>query len=287
MSNDRSLSQRILESYDALPRGERRLADLLLENGAAIRHDTATRLATSAGVSKATAARFFKRLGFPSFKQAQREARAKAVAPKPSRLGRRGGLAIPNEISLSTHLESEIRNLVHTVEQQRADEFAEAIRLLAKGDKLWVVGFGDNYPLAHFARALLIKLRSDIRMIPIGGFSVPEEFASIASSDVMLAFGIGRRTMTLRNIISSGARAGAKVILVTDQVGSGDASNCSVILSARTNSTSMFESMTATVSLLTYLCTSLTKLIGNRAIDRLKFIDNIHAEWGELIDSDR
>ena len=152
---------------------------------------------------------------------------------------------------------------------------------------MWVVGFGDNYPLAHFARALLIKLRSDIRMIPIGGFSVPEEFASIASRDVMLAFGVGRRTMTLRNIISSASRAGAKVILVTDQVGSGDASNCSVILSTRTNSSSMFESMTATVSLLTYLCTALTKRIGNRAIGRLKFIDNIHTEWGELLETDR
>jgi DNA-binding MurR/RpiR family transcriptional regulator len=154
------------------------------------------------------------------------------------------------------------------VEQQRSDEFDETIRLLARGDKLWVIGFGDNYPLAHFARSLLIKLRSDIRMIPIGGFSVPEEFASITSSDVMLAFGIGRRTRSLRNIIGSASRAGAKVVLVTDHVGSGDASTCSVILRSRTTGAAIFDSMTATVSLLTYLCAALAERIGEGGIDR-------------------
>jgi DNA-binding MurR/RpiR family transcriptional regulator len=287
MSNSRSFFQRILEHYDAMPRGERRLADLLLEDGAKIRHDTATSLAAGAGVSKATTARFFKRLGYPSFKVAQREAREKKAVPlAPPRPGRRGKIAIQDQISVSTHLESEIHNLVHTVEQQRSDEFDETIHLLARGDKLWVIGFGDNYPLAHFARSLLIKLRSDIRMIPIGGFSVPEEFASITSSDVMLAFGIGRRTRSLRNIIGSASRAGAKVVLVTDHVGSGDASTCSVILRSRTTGASIFDSMTATVSLLTYLCAALAERIGEGGIDRLRFIDSIHAEWGDLLEPD-
>jgi acetylornithine deacetylase/succinyl-diaminopimelate desuccinylase-like protein len=40
MVGHRPLSQRILDLYDSMPRGERRLADLLLENNALIRHDT-------------------------------------------------------------------------------------------------------------------------------------------------------------------------------------------------------------------------------------------------------
>jgi DNA-binding MurR/RpiR family transcriptional regulator len=287
MSSGRPLSQRILALYDSMPRGERRLADLLLENGSAMRHDTATSLAATAGVSKATAARFFKRLGYPSFKVAQREAREKSVPLVPPRPGQRNDPSHAGEGGLGHHLETEIRNLVATIEQQRSDEIGEAIRLLARGDKLWVVGFGDNYPLAHFARALLIKLRSDIRMIPIGGFSVPEEFASIASSDVMLAFGVGRRSRSLRNVLGSASRAGAKVVLVTDHVGSGDAAHCTVILRARTVGASMFDSMTSTVSLLSYICASLATRIGDRAIDRLRFIENIHAEWGDLLDPER
>jgi DNA-binding MurR/RpiR family transcriptional regulator len=286
MSSGRPLSQRILALYDSMPRGERRLADLLLENGSAMRHDTATSLAATAGVSKATAARFFKRLGYPSFKVAQREAREKSVPLVPPRPGQRSDPSHAGEGGLGHHLETEIRNLVATIEQQRSDEIGEAIRLLARGDKLWVVGFGDNYPLAHFARALLIKLRSDIRMIPIGGFSVPEEFASISSSDTMLAFGLGRRTRSLRNIVHSAVRGGAGLVFVTDQAGGLKDPGAGVTLRCRTMSASVFDSMTAPVSLLTYLCSALAARLGESAIERLRVIDNIHEEWGELVASE-
>lgn len=48
----------------------------------------------------------------------------------------------------------------------------------------------------------------------------------------------------------------------------------------------MFDSMISTVSLLTYVCTSLAGRIGSRAIDRLRFIDSIHTEWGDLLETD-
>ncbi|MFK8082460.1 MAG: hypothetical protein AB8B97_19410 [Granulosicoccus sp.] len=75
--------------------------------------------------------------------------------------------------SLADHLQNDVQNLLHSIEAVRPDELADAALHLARADKIWVVGFGENYPLAHFARALLIRIKPDIRMIPIGGFSVP------------------------------------------------------------------------------------------------------------------
>ncbi|MGR3781765.1 MAG: MurR/RpiR family transcriptional regulator, partial [Albimonas sp.] len=75
------IGQRILAAYDDMPRGERRLADLLLEDLGALRHENAGSLAERAGVSKATAARLFRRLGYAGYKAAQREARAGTQAP--------------------------------------------------------------------------------------------------------------------------------------------------------------------------------------------------------------
>jgi DNA-binding MurR/RpiR family transcriptional regulator len=69
--DDRTLSQRILDSYDDLTRRERRLADLLIEDGNTVALKSATDISTEAGVSKATTARFFRRLGYPSFRAAR------------------------------------------------------------------------------------------------------------------------------------------------------------------------------------------------------------------------
>lgn len=278
-----ALPQRILDHYNDMPRGERRLADVLLENSTSILDNSATQLAGQAGVSKATATRFFKRLGYPSFKAAQRTARELGVDAQPIEYGRRIGGSVARPLDLSQHLQSEVQNLVRTIEQQRSDDLARAVRLLARADKLWVVGFGDNYPLAHFARALLIKVRPDVRMIPIGGFSVPEEFASITASDAMLALGVGRRTRALRNVVASARQVRAKLVYLTDAAGPSDAGTDGVTLRCRIIGPALFDSPTTAVSLIGYLCSSLASLLGETTVNRLRVIDSIHQEWGELV----
>ncbi|WP_108660314.1 MurR/RpiR family transcriptional regulator [Acuticoccus kandeliae] len=282
MNDTRPLGQRLLEAYDEIPRAERKLADLLLESGGTLRHESATDLAQRAGVSKATAARLFQRLGYLGFKDAQKGAPKErpSAAPKAAEEGQR------DQFSLSTHLDAEVRNLIKTIELQRSDELSRAIRMLAQGEKLWVVGFGDDYPLAHFARALVIKIRPDVRMIPIGGFSVPEEFASISSSDTMLAFGVGRRSRALSNVLRSAMQAGTHVILITDALSGRDKSSANVILRCRSLGPTLFPSNTAAVSLVTYLCAALAGRIGYAAIERLRQIEEIHTAWRDPSDPD-
>ncbi|GEO42883.1 hypothetical protein SAE02_70310 [Skermanella aerolata] len=278
------LPQRILETYDDLTRSERRLADLLLENADALVLYSASMLSVRAGISKATTARFFQRLGYPSFKSAQKEARKPAAPASPETV--RIGRFASSKADLGDHLASDMQNLVRSVEQLRSDEIAQAVNLLARAEKLWVVGFGDNYALAHFARALLIRVKPDIRMVPIGGFSVPEEFASIRSTDAMLALGIGRRTRSLRSIMASAMRADAQVLLVTDQATRAATEVATVTLRCRTKGSGVFDSVVAPVSLLTYLCSTLALRIGQSAIDRLQFIERIHEEWGDILSGD-
>ena len=286
MESSSRLPQRILHFYDDMPRRERRLADLLLEEPRAIVEQSATQLAKRADVSKATAARFFRRLGYPNFKTAQKAAREEGIDPQPVEFGARMRRLAGHDVDLSLHLQSEVQNLVRTVEQQRADDLGRAVRLLARAEKLWVVGFGDNYPLAHFARALLIKIRPDIRMIPIGGFSVPEEFASISASDGMLVFGLSRPNRSLRNIVRSAGKAGAKIVLVTDYSGQSLPKVDAVMLRCRTVGATVFDSLTAAVSLMTYLCSGLAAHLGESSIERLRCIEDIHREWGDGIGAD-
>ncbi|MEM8915127.1 MAG: MurR/RpiR family transcriptional regulator [Pseudomonadota bacterium] len=278
---DASLSERILESFDEFTRSERTLAEQFLEDPDIIALNTAEEISAKAGVSKATTARFFKRLGYPSFKTAQRLARAGRSQPDSNKrdfsepLQRTSGRS-----ELADHLAVDVQNLIRTVEAIRSDDLTSAVDHIAKAEKIWVVGFGDNYPLAHFARAQLIKVKSDIRMIPIGGFSVPEEFASIQSTDALIALGVGRRTQSLKSIMQSAVLAGAQVIFITDQVSTGAAETAPVILRCRTQGLSLFESVAAPVSIITYLCMAVTRRLGRTAIDRLRYIESIHDEWG-------
>jgi DNA-binding MurR/RpiR family transcriptional regulator len=276
------LSERILECFDDLTKSERFLADHFLENPDSLVLHTAAEISAQAQVSKATTARFFKRLGFPSFKTAQRMARVfrddsryqKRVYSEPIPYqGGRGDLA--------DHLASDVQNLIRTIEAIRSDDLKTAVTDLSRAEKIWVVGFGDNYPLAHFARAQLIKVKPDIRVIPLGGFSVPEEFASIRASDSVLALAIGRRTRMLRSILQSARLADAKTISITDLASSGSPELADVTLRCRTSGLTYFDSLASPVSLITYLCMAVAERLGQNAVERLRYIDSIHSDWGE------
>jgi DNA-binding MurR/RpiR family transcriptional regulator len=277
------IAQRIVDEYDDLTRSERRLADLVLQSPDLLAQDGASGLASRAGVSKATAARFFRRLGYAGARAAQAETRRNL---EPSASARWSDRFRRPRVGQAQHLTSEVQNLVRSIEQIRSDELAQAVQALARAEKIWVVGFGDNYPLAHFARALLIRVRPDIRMIPIGGFSVPEEFASIRDTDAVLALGVGRRTRSLRSIMRSSLRAGAHVTLVTDQVAPVAPETAHVALRCRTRGAGVFDSVVAPVSVITFLCSSMALRIGEPALVRLDYIAQIHAEWGDLLSED-
>lgn len=277
-----TLSQRIVEAYDDLTRSERRIADVLLEAPERVLSDSIEALGLRVGASRATTARFLRRLGYGGMREAQADARRGASAGGPDWSAR----FTPPRTGPAAHLTSELQNLSRSIEQIRSDELDRAIRAMARSEKLWVVGFGDNYPLAHFARALLIRVKPDIRMIPIGGFPVPEEFASISDGDAVLALGVGRRTRSLRSVMRSARRAGAQVTLITDQAAPVSPEVADVALRCRTRGAGVFDSIVAPVSVLTYLCSSMALRIGEPALTRLEYISRIHADWDDLLDGD-
>jgi len=118
-------------------------------------------------------------------------------------------------------------------------------------------------------------------MIPLGGFSVPEEFASIQATDAVLALAIGRRARTLRLIMQSARLADAKTISISDLANSGNPELAEVTLRCRTSGLTYFDSLASPVSVITYLCMAVAERIGQNAVERLKYIDAIHSEWGD------
>ncbi|MFO1350259.1 MAG: MurR/RpiR family transcriptional regulator [Gammaproteobacteria bacterium] len=276
-----TLSHKILDLYDQFPRGERRLADLILRQSGDLSRHTASELSSESGVSKATVARFFQRLGYLNYRQARAQTRTDSVpqsAPA-TRLEHASNAQIIST-DLNLHLSSDVQNLRHTFETIHPDDLRAVIDTLAAAAKIWVVGFDDDYALAHFARSLLIRIKPDIRMLPLGGFSVPEEFASITSQDAILGFGIRRRTPSLMRIARSGYEAGARIILVTDEA-AGKPDLDILCLRCRTRGAFLFESLSAPFSLMTYICSSVASLIGEPAVERLHRIESIHDRWGD------
>ena len=107
----RSLQSRIRACYETLPSSERSVADLLLEFPGDIALCSATELASRAEASNAAVSRLIQRLGYASYREAQREVRNGQEAGHPLYLNNSLVRPADHGDSLDEHLAQDLKNL--------------------------------------------------------------------------------------------------------------------------------------------------------------------------------
>jgi len=106
------LTLAIQEHFEQLSPSERKLAKLLLDRADDMLTFSATELAAMADVSKATAARLFRSLGYADFNEVRLQAREERNLAPPFQAPRPAGAAAPvRSHSISAHLQTESESL--------------------------------------------------------------------------------------------------------------------------------------------------------------------------------
>jgi len=274
-----SLVSRIRTSYSALPIGERKLAELILEMRGDLAAYSATELASRAGVSKATGARLVRRLGYADFHQMRREARNNAQNGSPlAEMANSEGL----EATLAEHLGHDIACLTRTVETIRSDHAQSAVNILSQARRVTVIGFRNSYPLAFYARELLIQVRPRVRLLPVSGQSPSEELSDLSRNDAILAFGFRRRPPVLGNILSVAASVTARTVLIGDASLGDIGKSVDVVFRCFSRGVRLFDSYVAAMGLVNYLGSSVAVALGKPAQERLRRIETLHAQFRDL-----
>ncbi len=273
------LAQTIRDNYHRLPAGERKIADILLEMQGELAAYSATELAGRAGVSKATATRLVRRLGFDDFQQMRNRARettrkGSPLAALPDIAGKSG--------NLGSHLAHDIACLSHTLDGISSDQVARAIDILAAADRIWVVGFRNSHVLALYARELLVQVKPDVRLLPAPGQTVAEELSALSSGDAVLMLGFRRRPPILAKILQAAASAKARVVLIGDPSLGGIDRAADVTFRCLSRGSSLFDSYVAAMSLINYVCAEVALALGDTAQKRLRLTEQLHDDFGEL-----
>lgn len=273
-----ALDGRILNVYESLTPQERRLADVLLEHQRELAGYSASELARKAGVSKATAARLFKRLGYANYEEAKRQARKHRLWGSP--LGLLDDLsafdaAQPNVMG---HLQNEIANLSRTYQSLRSEDLDNATDILASAERIWLVGFRGNHPLAEIAAFWLKHIRPDISFVPSSWVTFAEDTIDLSERDAVLAIGFRRRSRIFRALLEHAANCGAKIILVTDLSASSTAKFADIVLRCHSRPSYLFDSYAAAISILNYLVSNMALRQETKTRTRLRRIEDLHEQ---------
>lgn len=276
------LDARLLKVYDQLSATDRRLADVVIARKKDLLAYSATELAGLAGASKASAARFFQRLGYAGFSDFRQQVRAQVSQQSPlARIGRTP--ARPSEsASLQAHVQNDVARLDSLLDGLTQDVLEQALELLVRARRVWIVGYRNGCMTAFYASALLSQVRHDVNLLNELSGREAEILADLNDKDVLLAVDFRRRTSRLPRIVAAARSTGARVLLLTDTPLSALASQAAAILHCPSQTEQVFDSYVSAVSLMNYLATSMAARTRKQARARMSRIESLHAALGDL-----
>ena len=273
------LSLRIQERYDRLSPAEQKLARLILERKDDILTYSATEMAELAQVSKATAARLFRSLGYADFNEVREQSREERNRTEPYRYSIASQTERQFGKSIGAHLDLEIANLTRTFEEMSSDRLQLAAGLIREAPKVWFLGLGPEEGIARLGRLLMSRLRHDVMQIGLHQASWAEDLAMMGPRDALVAISLKPRPRLLRPILEYSRTTRVNIIMVTDQISLLWAQKyASVVLPCHVASHGVGPSYTAMASAVRLLSVAFAERAGERAAERLELIAEIHEE---------
>lgn len=274
---------RIQERYSRLTSGEQKLAQLVLDRQDDILTHSATEIAEMAGVSKATAARFFQHLGYADFNEVKLQAREERNRTEPYDYSVTKSEQVAMGRTIGAHLELELRNLTKTFEEMRSDKVREAAELIAAAPRVWVLGMGVEEGFARYARLLFSRLRHSVMILGINQGSWAEDLAMTGPKDVMLLITLPPHQAVLKPILSYAQTSRLNVITITDRNSMLEAQRYSkVVLPCHVASFGLGASHTAVSSAIRLLALTYAAHAGKSAQQRADIVASIHDELGDM-----
>ncbi len=274
-----TVSARIRGSMPALSPSERKVARSLLANYPVAGLETVAELAARSTVSPPTVVRFVSKLGFSGHSAFQKALMREVHENLGSPLEQYEKTTHQPARDFLGQLSSAFTKVVtDTFDELPQGEFDAAVELLADDRRrIHVLGGRFSHVLADYLGLHLELLRGDVSQVPIDEVSRLSTVASSSKTDVLIAFDFRRYDPDTVRFAQLMADQRCSVILVTDAWLSPAASIASVVLPARVESPSPFDSLVASLAVVESLVAAVAGRYGEAGRTRLETIERLRS----------
>lgn len=281
MEQSGSLFSRINSQYNSMSKGQKRLANFIMNHYDQAVFMTAAKLGKQVDVSESTTVRFAVLLGyegFPQFHNALQEhvmTKLNSVQRMEVSFGR-----IEQTRILDTVLQSDIDKIKMTLEQTDREAFSRAVDMILEAEHIYIVGIRSCAPLAGFLSYYMNQILPNVRLVGAGSYSeLFEEIIRINEKDVIIGISFPRYSQRTLKAMEFAGNQKAKVITITDSVHSpmNQHSTCNLI--ARSDMASIVDSLVAPLSLINALLVALCMKSQNEVLHTLETMERIWDEY--------
>lgn len=276
-AGDLTIAERIRDEMHRFTPTERKAGHVLLANYPVAGLETVAEFARRATVSAPTILRFIARLGFSSYPDFQRALREELDKQSQSPLAKSKYAPDRAEVGpLERFRDTLADNLRETFRHLPAGEFEALVDLLSDHRRtIAVVGGRFSDVLARHLAVHLRVIRGGVTHMGEQPATWPDRLIDMGQRDVLVLFDIRRYQEDLLALAEAAARRGIAVVLFTDQWLSPVARHARIIISARVQVPSRWDSMTGMLGLVEALLAAITERGWDETSRRIAAIDGL------------
>lgn len=277
----RDLLKTIEEKMPTFSKGQRAIANYILEHYEKAAYLTASKLGSFVNVSESTVVRFANELGFDGYPELQR-ALQEMIRTKLTSLQR---IEVANDLIgdgdlLTKVLMSDVDKIRHTLENIDADAFNEAVDKIIGARTIYIMGVRSSSMLAGFMDYSFRLMFDNVKLIQTtSGSELFEQIMQIGREDVMIAISFPRYSKRIINAVDFASSAGANVISLTDSEFSPIAEHADQLLVAETDMAAFVDSLAAALSVIDAIVIAVSRKKQDELSERFARLEKIWDEY--------
>lgn len=259
MNKHSDLLKRINNLYSTFSKGQKKIADYLVENYDKAAFMTASQLSETISVSCSTVVRFAAELGYEGYPMLQR-ALQELVRTNLTSLQRieMTSSRVGNKNLLSTILNFDIMKIKQTLEEIDYKVFDSAVETILSAEKVYVIGVRSSSALASFLGFYLNLIFDNVRLVHTTSASeIFEQILRVSKKDVVIGISFPRYSARTIKAMEYAKNQGAQIVAITDSETSPLAPIATHPLIARTDIASFADSLVAPLSVINALVAAL------------------------------
>ena len=272
----------IQENMSTFSKGQKRIANYILESNDKAAFMTASRLGKTVSVSESTVVRFAAELGYDGYPSMQRSLQ-KMIRNRLTSVQRIevSNDRIGDQDLLSSVLQSDIEKIRLTLEEVDRQSFDRAVDAIVSARKIYIMGVRSSASLATFLSFYFNLIFDNVISVAANTASeVFETMLRVGAEDVVIGVSFPRYSSRTVQAMNFARDRGATTIAITDSEASPLAPISNYTLKARSDMASFVDSLVAPLSLVNALLVAVSRKKNDDLAHTFQTLEDIWDEYG-------
>lgn len=250
----RDLLNRIQVRFKKLSKGQKRIADYILNNYDKVAFMTASALGDAVDVSESTVVRFANALGYGGYPKLQK-ALQESIKTKLTTVQR---FEMSKELDSNTDIykkimSQDVENIQRSIEDLNVDDLRAVADDIHQAKKVYVLGLRSSSVLAQYLGFYLNFELQNVQIIPAGALDAFDQIIKLTQEDLLIAITFPRYSNQTLRLVNYAKDKGVPIVSITDSVLSPVAPSSRHVLTAKYDMTTFIDSLVAPMSVINAL----------------------------------